>query len=202
MPARRTIVVRLQRPEQLFEADPVAPTSPEYTEYTAQPAMVTVRDMILMRMPPKHAEIELQVVLPEDQMRDGLGEELTVAVRRWLRVQNRMDVEATEAGGAIGRRLFLLGVAAFLVLQTTSIFVRSIGDDLDNYLVDAIGEGLSVTSWVMLWFPVQLFTVELWRAQIRRRRVRSMEQMTVRTMWIGDLAPDEEAPGAEDDWGD
>ena len=39
MPSVRQFVVRLDRPEQLFEADPISPTSSAYTEYTAQPAM-------------------------------------------------------------------------------------------------------------------------------------------------------------------
>ena len=56
MANRRTIVVRLQRPEQLFEADDVSPMSADYTEFTAQPAMDTVRDVLLMRMPPKDTE--------------------------------------------------------------------------------------------------------------------------------------------------
>jgi hypothetical protein len=194
MANRRTIVIRLQRPEQLFEADDVSPMSAGYTEFTAQPAMDTLRDVILMRMPPKHSEIELQVVLPAEQLREGLSDELTVAARRWLKVQNRMDVESTEAGGAIGRRLFLLGVVAFLILQTTAIRVGKVGDDLDNYLVQAISEGITVASWVMLWFPVQMFTMEVWRSQIRRRRVRMMERMTVKALWSGDIDGEEPEP--------
>ncbi len=188
MPSVRHIVIRLQRPEQLFAPDPVSPTSPDYTEYTAQAAMDTVRDMLLMRMPPKNTEIELQVVLPADQVRDGLSEELTTAARRWLKVQNTMDVESTEADGAIGRRLFVFGVIAFLILQTLSQFVAHLGDQYDDLVVDAVAEGLNVTSWVMLWFPVQLFTMQAWRASIRRRRMRIMERLTVQVLWSGDLS--------------
>ena len=112
MPNVRQFVVRLDRPEQLFEADPISPTSSAYTEYTAQPAMDTVRDLLLMRLPPKDADVQIDVVLPPDQVRAGLDDELTAAVRRWVRVQNTIDVETTEAGGAVGRRLFLLGLLA------------------------------------------------------------------------------------------
>lgn len=180
MAATRQLVVRLDRPEQLFTADAVNPMSSAYTEFTAQPAMDTVRDILLMRTPAKAADIELLLILPPDQVREGLEAELTEAVRRWVRVQNLMDVEQTGAGGAIGRRLFLLGVLAFLLLQTTSLVVKQLGDRWDNDLVTAIGEGLSVTSWVMLWFPVQIFTVEAWRNSIRRRRAKVIERMTVR----------------------
>lgn len=188
MPRLRQFVVRLDRPEQLFAADAISPTSPAYTEYTAQPAMDTVRDLLLMRMPPKDTDVQIDVLLPADQVRPGLDEELTAAVRRWVRVQNTIDVETTEAGGAVGRRLFLLGLLAFFVLQISSIWVRNQANDIDSYLVDSAGEGLSVASWVMLWFPLQLATMEVWRAVLRRRRMRVIERVTVRVL------PDESAP--------
>lgn len=175
----RQIIVCLQHPGQLFTVDPVSPTSVDYTEYTAQPAMDTVRDMLLARQPPRDARIELLIRLPRDQMHPGIQDELGVAVRRWLRVQNLMDVDATHAGGAVGRRLLVLGILSFLVLQITSLVVRNSGGPDDEYLFDALGEGLSVTSWVMLWFPVQLVTMEVWRSSIRRRRMRIIERLDV-----------------------
>ena len=179
MPGVRVITVRLNRPEQLFTADEVTPESPDYSEFTAQPAMNTVRDMLIARMPRHHSEIQLVVLLPDEHIRPGLGVELSEAVRRWVRVQNIIDVDTSGAGGAIGRRLFVICAGVFMVLQTISILVKKFGDDLDNYLVDAVGEGLSVASWVILWFPVQLFTVEMWRARLRRRRTEAIERITV-----------------------
>jgi len=187
MPSTRTIVVRLRRPEQLFATDPVHPSSPEYSEFTAQPAMDTVRDMLLMRMPRKADDIELEVVLPNDQVRAGLAAELTDAVRRWVKVQNRMDVESTEADGSIGRRLFVLGFMAFMALQILSIWVRKLGDDTNDMLLAAIAEALGVISWVMLWFPVQMFTMQVWSVSIKRGRMRAMERMTVKVVKSGDF---------------
>lgn len=177
----RRIVIRLDDSEQLFTAKPPPPSSSDYTEFTAQPAMDTVREILLMRMPHRHTNVEIDLLLPADRLRPGLDEELTTAVRRWVRVQNRMQGEVTEAEGVVGRRLFIFGVLAFLFLQTLSILVKKYGDALDDYLIDALGEGLSVTSWVMLWFPVQIFTVEVWRSSIKRRRLRILEHVTVRT---------------------
>lgn len=178
MPGVREITVRLNRPDQLFTAD-TSPESPDYSEFTAQPAMITVRDMLIARMPRHHSEIRLVVLLPEEHIRPGLGEELSEAVRRWVRVQNIIDVDTTGAGGAIGRRLFMICAGVFMVLQTISIVVKNLGDDVGNYLVDAVGEGLSVASWVILWFPVQLFTVEVWRSRLRRRRAKVIERISV-----------------------
>lgn len=178
-PFVRRIVIALRDPDQLFQAKPIPPTSVDYTEYTAQPAMDTVRDMLLARQPPRNSQIELVIRLPGHHLHPGIQDDLTVAVRRWLRVQNLIDVDATHAGGAVGRRLLALGIASFLVLQLLSIFVRNSGGPDDEYLFDAVGEGLSVTSWVMLWFPVQLVTMEVWRSSIRRRRMKIIERLTV-----------------------
>ena len=179
LPSTRRIVVRLDHPDQLFVATPPSPRSPKYTEFTAQPAMDTVRDVILMRLPRRHSEIILDLVLPEEHVRPDMDTELTDAVRRWVRVENRMDGESSEAAGVIGRRLFVFGLIAFFVLQTCSIAVKKWADTWDSYIASAVGEGLSVTSWVMLWFPVQIFTVEAWRSSLRRRRMRTLERISV-----------------------
>ncbi len=44
----------------------------------------------------------------------------------------------------------------------------------------------------MLWFPVQTFTVEVWRSNIRRRRMDVIERMTV-TVFAQDSASSEPA---------
>jgi len=174
------IAFELAHPSQLFTADDISPTSPLYTEYTAQPAMDTVRDMLLRKQPRGAADVELAVTLPADQIRPGLEEALTVAIRRWVRAQNLIDLDSTEAGGAIGRRLLPLGIVAFLLFQFASILVKDNADPSDAYLVDVVGEGLSITSWVLLWFPVQLMTMEVWRSAVKRRRLRVLDRITLR----------------------
>lgn len=182
MSGLRQFVVRLDRPEQLFQADSISPTSPLYTEYTAQPAMDTVRDLLLMRMPPRDMDVQIDVMLPPDRVLPGMDDQLTTAVRRWVRVQNTMDVETTEAGGKTGWRLFAIGVVAFFILQIASMWVRSKATEYDGYFVDSFGEGLSVASWVMLWFPLQLATMEVWRSTLRRRRMSVIERVRVRVL--------------------
>lgn len=180
MPTTREFIVRLDSPDQLFTARAVSPMSESYTEFTAQPALETVRDLLLLRSPAKTDDIELIVVLPDDQVRSGMDAELTAAVRRWITVQNALDGEATKASEVVGRRLFIFGFLSFFLLQLASIAVRKYGDTVDDYFIDALAEGLGVISWVMLWFPVQIFTVEAWRSSIRRRRARAIERMVVR----------------------
>jgi hypothetical protein len=176
----QVITVELAHPGQLFATDDVNPTSPLYTEYTAQPAMVTIRDMLLRHQPRKTGGVDLLLILPAEQIHSGLADELTTAVQRWVRAQNIIDIDSTGAGGAIGRRLLPLGVLAFFLFQFASVLVRNSAEPGDAYLVDVLGEGLRVTSWVLLWFPVQLITMEIWRSAIMRRRMRILDRITVR----------------------
>lgn len=179
MGAPRRIDIRLQRPEQLFSADPVSPMSPDYTEYTAQPALDTVRDLVMRRSPGRADDVTLVVSLPPAAVHEGLAAELEAGVRRWLTVQNRIDIDLSDANGAVGRRLFWAGLASFLVLQFLRLTLVRWSGPIDDEVVEAVSEGLSVTSWVMLWVPVQIFTVEVWRDRIRRKRMRALERMRV-----------------------
>jgi hypothetical protein len=81
----------------------------------------------------------------------------------------------------------VLGFLAFMVLQSLSIWVRKVGEETDDLILAAIAEALGVISWVMLWFPFQMFTMESWRASIKRRRMRAMERMTVSVLRSGAL---------------
>ena len=94
------------------------------------------------------------------------------------RLANRI-LRSLVYGAVAGVVVLLL---AFFVLQVSSIWVRNQADEFDSYLVDSVGEGLSVASWVMLWFPLQLATMEVWRAIIRRRRMRVIERVRVRVV--------------------
>jgi hypothetical protein len=142
--------------------------------------MDTVRDMLLRKQPRGTAEVELVVNLPCDQFQPGLEEALTVGIRRWVHAQNLIDLDSTEAGGAIRRRLLPLGVIAFFLFQLASILVKSNTKPTEEYLIDVVGEGLSITSWVLLWFPVQLMTMEVWRSAVERRRLRVLDRITLR----------------------
>jgi len=168
-----TYVVRLQHPRQLFQADPVDPMSRLYTEFTAVPALDTVRDLVLAS-PTGHRGVRLVIELPSACVTPGLQEELTEAIARYVAVANTLDSDIRAADGPIVRRLLVLSVAAFFLVQTCAIWVRNLGERTGIDPVQALGEGLTVASWVLLWVPVQQLTVEQWRSHLQARRVRAL----------------------------
>lgn len=67
------LTIRLQDPRQLFEVLPVDPMTDDYTPFTAQPALVSLRDRMLRQSRRAAPGTTLTVVLPEHQVRDGLA---------------------------------------------------------------------------------------------------------------------------------
>ena len=65
--------------------------------------------------------------------------------------------------------------------------MRKVSEETSDLVLAAVAEALGVISWVMLWFPVQMFTMESWRASIRRRRMNALERLTVTVARSGDL---------------
>ena len=98
----------------------------------------------------------------------------------WTRVQAKGDrAESGEVEEVLDEAIESFGFGAH----------RRTGpcDILRSY--DSVGEGLSVASWVMLWFPLQMATMEVWQAILRRRRMRVIERVRVRVI-PADPAPE------------
>lgn len=174
----RTFTVRLRSPHQLFRTSAVDPMSPEYSEFTAVPALDTIRELVIAS-PTRHHRIRLVLELPASEVTPGLADELTVAIDRYLDVATALDTDAARASGPISRRLLLLSAGAFMVVQLTAIWVRNVGDATGADLLQALGEGLTVASWVLLWVPIQLLTVESWRSRLRSRRLAALRDPEV-----------------------
>jgi hypothetical protein len=159
--------IRLDHPGQLFKADDISPTDPRYTEYTAQPALDTVREELLIKTLPKDQPVELLL-------------ELNEAVHRYLQVENKLDQESFQSRGPVVRRLLVVSIAVFFAIQMVAITIKNLTNAEDYYLTDSLAEGLAVTSWVILWVPVQFLTVDAWQRSLRRRRLGSINRMQVR----------------------
>ena len=172
--------VRLDHPGQLFKADDISPTDPRYTEYTAQPALDTVREELLIKTLPKNQPVELLLELPAEHIHPSTEAQLNEAVHRYLQVENKLDQESFQSRGPVVRRLLVVSIAVFFSIQMVSITIKNLTNSDDYYVTDSISEGLAVTSWVILWVPVQFLTVDAWQRSLRRRRLGTINRMQVR----------------------
>ncbi len=172
--------VRLDHPGQLFKADDISPSDPRYTEYTAQPALDTVREELLIKTLPKNQPVELLLELPAEHIHPSTEAQLNEAVHRYLQVENKLDQESFQSRGPVVRRLLVVSLAVFFAIQMVSITIKNLTNSDDYYVTDSISEGLAVTSWVILWVPVQFLTVDAWQRSLRRRRLGTINRMQVR----------------------
>lgn len=174
--------VRLDHPGQLFKADDISPTDPRYTEYTAQPALDTVREELLIKTLPKDQPVELLLEVPEEHIHPTTETQLNEAVHRYLFVESKLDQESFQSRGPVFRRLLVVSVIVFFAIQVIAITVKNLTNAEDYYITDSLSEGLAVTSWVILWVPVQFLTVDAWQRNLRRRRLRAINRMQVRVV--------------------
>ena len=101
-------------------------------------------------------------------------------MHRYLQVENKLDQESFQSRGPVVRRLLVVSLAVFFAIQMVSITIKNLTNSEDYYVTDSISEGLAVTSWVILWVPVQFLTVDAWQRSLRRRRLGTINRMQVR----------------------
>lgn len=103
----------------------------------------------------------LVVLVPPEQGRPGLGDELAAAVRRHCAVRvgdNRLRLELMRAHGVqwLLRGALILAVC----IGISSVFRNELIPALPPFLNAALGEGFNVIGWVMLWKPFEAFVFE------------------------------------------
>lgn len=195
--ADEDLTIRLQDPRQLFEALPVDPMTDDYTAFTAQPALVTLHDRMLRQKSRPNVQATLTVVLPDHQIRPDLAEDLTEAVHRWAKVRSELDERALQVEVQMGKRQALVHVVLFLLLQATAIVLRQSFAQLDEPFLESIAEGVSIASWVLLWFPIDVVLGGIWGARSSRAASRALANMSVKIVAASELAFPSSVPRPE-----
>jgi hypothetical protein len=167
----------LERPEQLFVADPPLPSSPAYNRYTVEPALAVVRrEAWRIRA---HEDVVLDVALPASVLHDALADELTAAARRWMAVADEVDASEGEAATVLGRRTLLPALGLFVALTVVSLVVLAVARATDELVVRVIGQGLGVAAWVVLWTPVERLSRYRLDRGSRARGAQALARLTV-----------------------
>jgi hypothetical protein len=171
--------IRLQRPSQLFVADDVLPTSEFYSEYTIRPAMECIRDRIWES--PQQEGVEVTLLLPASEVRPGLGEELTVAARRWW--------EVLESTRLIDSRmisvLYAVTMAAGLVVLGLN------GTDQGSWL-ETVGQTLVIAANVLVWYPLKMAIAGAVERRTLARRAAWLKDVSIHVKADGSARADRE----------
>jgi len=179
--AVHSIGISLRDPSHLFSCTGVDPTSVDYDEFAIRPAIEMVRDTLVADPPPGDDTVELAISLPRDRIHIGLDAELTAAVRRWARAESTAEAQRSSATWAAARRMTVVVVALFALVQFAMVSIRRVAIGVDNDIVAAIAEGVSVVGWVLLWFPIDSYLLERARRVTRRRLSDVFDRVEVST---------------------
>lgn len=175
--------IGLERPGQLFTADPPPPTSPVYSRFTVEPALEVVRrESWRLR---RHDPVVIDLALPADEVHPNLADELTGAARRWFAVADDVDTSVGRAETVVGVRTFLPSLALFFALILVSFVVVHFANRFGDSFVRALGQGLTVAAWVILWVPVERVSSDTISRRARRRRAAALATATVEVRVAG-----------------
>lgn len=149
----RVLTLRLQHPEDLF----VLPQTDLLSEYRNY---LTGVELLLseLRSREMRAELELRLLLPEDQITDGLARRIEHALGRYCNERihyNRREKRSLRLDGTTSFRIGVPVTAVGLLL--TLYTARMEGDASVTAMVDHLGW---VLAWIGLWWPLDtiLFT--------------------------------------------
>jgi hypothetical protein len=145
----QVIELRLNRAEEMFA---LAQTD-LFSEY--RNFLTGVEYCIsLLRSQPIRWPVQLQLSLPAAEFDDGLGDRLSVALRRYCTQRisyNERERSATRLGGL---RSLWIGLPIVVIGYLLVIFEDSLVGHSGNIILDTTGW---VLVWVGIWFPLDTF---------------------------------------------
>jgi hypothetical protein len=153
----RELVVRVANVRHLFTAPDTDPLSQHEGEVMGEPALLRIVRALMAARKMSGAH-KLVVLLPADKIEPGLEQRTRAALVRYC----TLKIEDNEAQLQLGRReagrLLLRGMLILVVcVGLSSVFRSETFTLLPRLIANAVGEGLNVIGWVMLWRPVEAF---------------------------------------------
>jgi hypothetical protein len=179
--------IRLQRPSQLFVADDVLPTSAFYSEYTIRPAMECIRDRIWES--PQQEGVEVTLMLPASEVRPGLGEELTVAARRWWEVLETTRRIDSRMISEVRRRMTVMVVVLYAVTLAAGLIVLVLNGATQGSWLETVGQTLVIAANVLIWYPLKMAVAGAMERRTLARRAAWLKDVLIHVKADGDAEP-------------
>src|ERR671932_269364 len=132
----------------LFDQPDVSPFSENFHEYSTRPGIEHIYNELHAN--PSLKRVETTILLPPDQTTPALEQQTREAIRRYCLARSQ---EVGQDERALRwRSLGALAIA--LVLFVPYVIVEKPLQESEIWLLNLIGEGMSILIWVALWFPL------------------------------------------------
>ena len=149
--AGEDVIVTLYRPAELLKVDPEAMLE---RDARIEPGAEEIVHELLGRSRVQR-QARIVVMLPQEQITDGIAETLHVALRRYCEARLAKVQRETELAWRQGLRSLASGSILFLVgLLLSAGFLEP---DVPEFWQNLLGNGVFlVIGWVGLWYPLDL----------------------------------------------
>src|SRR5215203_4254034 len=171
------VTLRLKTIEHPFAEPDLSPFDPYYAPYSFAAGI----DYLIgeMQRQPRATRTELTVLLPPDQIAadPGLERRTRVAIGRYAEAWATSAHQTHAISGIRARRV--LGVAAlfFAVANLFYLWYGRTGSvfGVSGILLDVAVEGLSVASWVAVWWPLDQLLHANWQLRLDEDSYRKLQ---------------------------
>jgi hypothetical protein len=178
MADRDVLRVTLEYPDinWLFDQPDVSPFSENFHEYSTRPGIEHIYNELHAN--PSLKRVETTILLPPEQTTPALEQQTREAIRRYCLARSQ---EVGQDERALRRRS-LRALAIALVLFVPYVIVEKPLQESEIWLLNLIGEGMSILIWVALWFPLDalVFGVLSYQADSESYRRASEMQLTLK----------------------
>ena len=165
--------LRLQDISHLFEEPDFSPFSDYYAPYSFKNGM----DYIVGEMygNPSVEQINLTVLLSAEQIGPGLEQQTVQAIKKYSEAWAYDAKQEINKNWYKGTRATIVGIIGFIVITVIGNMII----EYPNPWVEALGEGLTVAGWVLLWWPLESLFFDIWENRLEKRAYQALQNIQV-----------------------
>ena len=157
--------------EQFFSKPDLSPFSEQYREYSYTSGIEYLAKELYAH--PTIKEVDVTIVLPAEKNTPNLEQKTQAAVLRYSRARIR-EIEQEMQG--LRKRAVEVTMMAIVGL-VIFISVGSLLTYSPSFILQVIGEGLTVVGWVFVWFPLDSFIFGVRHYRLDERIYEKLEHM-------------------------
>jgi hypothetical protein len=167
------ITLRLQKIEHLFDDPDISPFSEYYYSYSTKAGMEYIIEKLYEY--PSTKKINLTVLLPPNQITSDLEGRTSIAINKYSDAWAQDAIYNMNRAKYKGTRGLLTAFVALIILVNASLWLS----DSSNIFLKLGAEGLSVAAWVLMWYPFDYLTQELWVYRLEKKFYNALKKVCV-----------------------
>ncbi len=157
--------------EEFFNKPDLSPLSEQYKEYSRTSGIEYLAKELYAH--PAIKEVDVTIVLPAEKSAPDLEQKTQAAVLRYCRARIK-EIEQEMQG--LRKRAVEATVMAIVGL-VLFISVGSLLTYSSSFIIEVIGQGLTVVGWVFIWFPLDFFIFGIRHYRLDKRIYEKLEHM-------------------------